>query len=130
MTVVANAANLAAVHHFVRAVSAESSGFRGEALQRLDLVVEESFLNIAMHACPGETVEVECAGETGSVTVVFRYPGPAFDPTGADAPEPDLEAPLAERRIGGLGIYLTRALARSVHYRREGSINCLTLRVE
>ncbi len=39
--------------------------------------------------------------------------------------EPDLNASLDERPVGGLGIFLIRRLTQSVEYRREGNWNRL-----
>src|SRR5262245_35558175 len=67
---------------------------------RLDLIVEELFLNIAMHACPGEPVRLACSMPAPLlVELEFSYRGPKFNPS-TDAREPDLNASLAERPIG------------------------------
>ena len=50
----------------------------------------------------------------------------AFDPLAE--PSPDLEAPLEERPLGGLGLTLVRALVQEAHYVRDGSTNVLRLR--
>ncbi|PIE31844.1 hypothetical protein CSA56_17215 [candidate division KSB3 bacterium] len=43
-------------------------------------------------------------------------------------PSPNLEKPLEERKIGGLGIYLTRALMDELRYRREKGKNVLWIK--
>lgn len=50
----------------------------------------------------------------------------AFDPR--QAAPPDLETPLAERRIGGLGVHLVRTLMDEVAYAYRDGRNCVTLR--
>ena len=122
----ANPEHLAAAMRFARD-SAAAAGFEGDDLLRVDLVVEELFLNIALHACPGEAVRVGCASSShGEVALAFEYPGPEFDPASA-GPPPDLEATLADRRIGGLGLFLTRSMAGAVSYSRDGAINRLSV---
>ena len=110
---------LAEVMRFVR----ETCGAgREDELPGIDLVVEELFLNIVKHACPGETVRVACSlVEPGLAGLEFIYGGARFDPT-AEAPEPDLEASLADRRIGGLGVFLVREMSTAVTYRWEGGL--------
>ena len=54
--------------------------------------------------------------------------GAAFDPT-KDAPLPDPDAPIDDRPIGGLGIYLIREMVDDVAYRREEGWNYLTLTI-
>jgi len=49
-----------------------------------------------------------------------------FDPTAAAAP--DLNLPLEERPIGGLGIELVRGMMDSVEYRYDGTKNHIRLR--
>jgi anti-sigma regulatory factor (Ser/Thr protein kinase) len=49
-----------------------------------------------------------------------------FDPTAAGSP--DLDMPLEERPIGGLGIHLARSMMDSVEYRYDGTQNHIRLR--
>jgi serine/threonine-protein kinase RsbW len=97
----------------------------------LNLILEELFVNVVMHGgCKGmkNAAAVRLARESdGGVAVEFADRGAAFDPAGA--PSPDLAAPLAERRVGGLGLHLVRSLAPSVDYRREDGWNHLKLRL-
>jgi anti-sigma regulatory factor (Ser/Thr protein kinase) len=52
--------------------------------------------------------------------------GRPFDPL-SDAPEPDLNAVVEERRIGGLGVHLVKTLMDQMHYKRENEQNRLTI---
>ena len=123
---VAAADRLAEVTGFVRA---SSFGAPQSDPSKLELIVEELFLNIAMHACPGEPVRVVCSLAGPSlVALEFSYGGPPFDPT-LDAPTPDLDASLADRPIGGLGLFLVHQMAASFAYHRVGGTNRLTVEV-
>ena len=51
--------------------------------------------------------------------------GRPFNPI--DVPTPDLDAPIDERRIGGLGIHIVREMMDSLEYAREGERNILRL---
>jgi serine/threonine-protein kinase RsbW len=51
--------------------------------------------------------------------------GVAFDPLAM--PEPDLDAALEEREVGGLGIHFVRATMDSLDYRREKDQNRLVM---
>jgi anti-sigma regulatory factor (Ser/Thr protein kinase) len=97
----------------------------------LNLVLEELFANVVAHG-GGKGMKEAVAvrlGRTGDgIAVEFADRGAPFDP--ASAPAPDLAAPLAERRPGGLGLHLVRSLARIVEYRREEGWNRLHLRLE
>jgi anti-sigma regulatory factor (Ser/Thr protein kinase) len=59
------------------------------------------------------------------VTALLRYRASAYDPTARDAP--DVDAPLAEREIGGLGVHLVRNLVQRFEHRYVDGWNELTL---
>ena len=52
--------------------------------------------------------------------------GRAFDPF-AQAKEPDLEADLDDRPIGGLGVHFVRTLIERTNYQRSGNHNVIRL---
>lgn len=104
----------------------------GDAVElHLNLVVEELFANAIAHGgCRGmkNAARVRLARDAdGAVIIEFYDRGAAFDP--AAAPPPDLDAPLGERRAGGLGLHFVRSLARILEYRREDGWNHLQLRL-
>ena len=59
------------------------------------------------------------------MTIVVEDDGKPFNPL--DAPPPNLDLPIDERPIGGLGIFLMKSLTSAMDYRREGDRNTLTL---
>lgn len=96
---------------------------------QLELVIEEVFVNIASYAyAPGTgTVRVSCAvSDDGVLTLVFEDAGEEFDPLAA--PDPDVGAPMEERRVGGLGIYLVKRNVDGISYSRIDGRNVLTIR--
>jgi anti-sigma regulatory factor (Ser/Thr protein kinase) len=63
---------------------------------------------------------------SGSVlTLQICDDGREFDPT--RMPEPNLDVPLEERKIGGLGIHLVRNYMNSMEYKRENGKNIITV---
>ncbi|WP_316897791.1 ATP-binding protein [Pseudodesulfovibrio indicus] len=97
-------------------------------LNRLELVCEELFANVANHAYPDGTGEVELScvtGRDGAGNSYFclrvRDWGLPFNPL--SAPAPDLEADLDGRPEGGLGVLLVKRMADNCHYRREDGAN-------
>ena len=62
----------------------------------------------------------------GLLVVVLEDNGIAFDPFTA-APEPDLDAGVEERRIGGLGVHFVKTLMDQVAYERVEGCNRITL---
>lgn len=106
---------------------AASAGLTPERTARLELAVEEWAVNVCRHAYQGAGGSVTVAvGAIGPALVVeLTDEGPPFDPTAAATP--DVTLPLAERRPGGLGVFLIQRLVDQVRYQREDSRNVLTL---
>lgn len=94
----------------------------------LQLALEEVVTNVINHGYTDGaehhfTVELRAAA--GGVAAVVTDDAPAFDPL-ARAPV-DLEQPLEERAVGGLGVHLVRKLMDAVRYERREGRNVLTL---
>jgi serine/threonine-protein kinase RsbW len=100
-----------------------------DAIFKLNVAVEEILTNIVLHGFPDEgrhEILLEMASDSGQIVVEVSDDGMAFNPL--EAPEPDLTADLAERKIGGLGIHFVRTMMDCVEYRREDGRNHLTVR--
>jgi anti-sigma regulatory factor (Ser/Thr protein kinase) len=94
----------------------------------VDLVSDEWFSNLLRHGYAPEALPAAAIGfclrlEPGRAVLELRDNAPPFDPL--QAPEPDLDLPLADKPIGGLGIHLIRNLMDTVAYRREDGCNLL-----
>jgi anti-sigma regulatory factor (Ser/Thr protein kinase) len=103
-------------------------GLSTEVSFKLTLALDEVVSNVIRHAfLPGSDgrVDVSVTYDAGVVTAVVEDEGPPYDPRAT--PPPDMDVPPAERRPGGLGVYLVRTLMDSVDYRRERGRNILTL---
>lgn len=93
-----------------------------------ELALEEVFANIVMHGSrPGRiaSVEVSLVLAEGGITMLIEDDGPAFDPL--KLPVPDVTASLADRPVGGLGVYLVQQVMDFVSYQRVGARNRLTM---
>ena len=100
------------------------------ALFNVELVLEEAVMNLVRHAFERPAcaaIEVTVSISKDVITLHVEDEGIAFDPRQAPAPpRPDS---LADAAPGGLGLMLVRKRARSLHYERKGSRNCLTITV-
>ena len=92
-----------------------------QACLKLNLVVEELFTNTVRHGYRGDCdapVWVEVSRRGDIVQLVYEDKAPAFNPysalVGADGPITDTTVTM--RRIGGLGVLLTRELAKTRDY--------------
>ena len=111
----------------VEAFSADED-WSTDLLFRINLVIEELVLNIIDYGYDDNDQEIELnfKSDASSVTIDITDEGRAFDPLN-DAPEPDINSPLEDRHVGGLGVYLARTMMDELTYRRENSRNHLTL---
>jgi anti-sigma regulatory factor (Ser/Thr protein kinase) len=128
LTLTAKTESLGAITRFIREGAREANLPEARKAE-LDLLVEEIFMNIARHAYPegaSGTVSVAYSvSAPGELAVEFGDRGVAFDPLTVSPP--DLASDLAQRRAGGLGVFLLKEFADSLSYRREEGWNRLTL---
>jgi anti-sigma regulatory factor (Ser/Thr protein kinase) len=92
-------------------------GVDREHCLRLNLVVEELFTNTVKHGHRGDAdapVWVSVDSSPAGVHVTYEDTAPPFNPYALFANAPDTT--LSLRRIGGLGVLLTRELASSRDY--------------
>ncbi|MDQ1318424.1 MAG: serine/threonine-protein kinase RsbW [Candidatus Poribacteria bacterium] len=108
--------------------SAEKQGFSSKNINEIQIAVEEPIVNIISYAYPDKNgnIEITCSDRKGKgLAIEIVDWGVPFDPM--SMPEPDIDAPMDDRRIGGLGIYMMRKLMDEVNYERMENQNILTL---
>ena len=95
----------------------------------INLALEEAVSNVMLYAYPKGTdgmVDVDAILFKEALEFIIVDSGVPFDPT--VAPEIDLNAPVEERPIGGLGIHLVRQLMDVVSYERKENRNYLRMK--
>jgi serine/threonine-protein kinase RsbW len=105
-------------------------GLSERTLYDVDLVLEELFMNIVLHAHEDglpHHVDLWVELETESVLLCFEDRGRPFDP--AHRPEPARPASIAEARPGGLGLSLVRQRSTSMTYSRRDDRNQLSVTI-
>lgn len=105
----------------------EGHGDSGETAFTVRLLVEEIVTNVIKYAYEDAgahqiTIELRLTPDRAVLRVTDD--GKEFDPLAA--PAPDLELPLEERKVGGVGIHLVRTLAEHLEYSRSGGKNVIT----
>ncbi len=95
---------------------------------RVNLVLEELILNIIDYGAEGgdPDIALEIESTSDSILIDLSDRGRPFDPL-TEAPEPDLTGAVSERRVGGLGVHLTKTLMDEVRYAREADRNRLNI---
>ena len=100
-----------------------------KVLHDVTLALEEVLVNAVTHGCLADRrhhIQVELAYANHSVSIRVMDDGKPYNPL--EAPEPDLNLPLAERPIGGLGVFLVRKLLMDdVDYQYQDGRNILEM---
>lgn len=96
---------------------------------RIIVVAEELFSNIAFYAYEdGGEVQIKTALNKNSYSLKFTDKGRPYNPLKSQ--EPDVQQPLEERSIGGLGIFIARKMSDFITYSRENGKNILKIEVK
>jgi len=100
-----------------------------KALQAADLALEEHLTNVMKYGFDDAQVHqilVRLDRVKNVLQIEVEDDGKAFNPL--EFPPPDLNLPLSERPVGGLGIHLIRSFMDELGYRREGGRNVFQMR--
>lgn len=103
-------------------------GLPGKAVFEINLALDEVLTNVISYAYDDggqHEIEVRLSIPGEDVMVEVSDDGRPFDPL-AVAPA-ELDQPLDERRIGGLGVHLVRRVMDRLEYRRDAGRNVLTM---
>ena len=97
---------------------------------RLNLVLDELVTNSVCYALPDRAepeLRLRLFVDQGTVVAQLEDNGEAYNPF-EEAPEPDTSLGIAERPIGGLGIFFVKKLTDSSTYERIDGRNRITLK--
>jgi len=95
---------------------------------KINLCMEEHFTNIISYGYADGAkhwVEITLSVENAKLMIRIEDDGIPFNPT--KIPAPDFHCPLEERKIGGLGVYLTKHFMDTMTYQRCGNKNILVM---
>ena len=107
----------------------ESCGLSDDDSAHIHLMLDELVSNVIKYGYDDALehhIHVDVAVDGDHVTVRVEDDGKPFNPL--DAPHPNLDAPIEQRRIGGLGVFIVKTVADSLDYRRDGGRNVVTMR--
>lgn len=107
---------------------AETCNMIPKAIFDANLVLEEIVTNVISYAYDDgkqHEIQVDIGFEEGLLKMKVTDDGREFNPL--EKEDPDVDKPLEEREIGGLGIYFVRQLMDHVEYRRDNNRNILIM---
>lgn len=104
------------------------NGLDSKVLFAFNLCLDEIFTNIINYGYRGKEgeVEIEMSVKDCIAKAIVRDSAPKFNLL-ADAKEPNINASLEDREIGGLGIYFVKNSMDEILYARRQGFNELTL---
>jgi len=110
-------------------VFAEEINLPFKVLNTVNLALDEIITNIISYGYADEEsheIKIELFLHDGVLSVIVEDDAKAFNPL--DQPEPDIDIPLEEKQIGGLGIHLIKNLMDELDYTRAGNKNIFVMR--
>ena len=111
--------------HMVRDLAhrlAEWTGFDSEEADKIAMAVEEATTNViehAYHGAPDREIEIHFDPEGESLDIQILHDGDPLEEV--PLPSFDLDKLVAERRKGGLGIYIMRQVMDDLNFGKAGS---------
>lgn len=127
LLVEANLAVLQPIGAFVLA-AAEEAGLERRAAYRLRLAVDELATNVIVHGKPAaysgdDQIRIVSEIDDRRLTIVMEDRGPAFNPLEQDGVDEQLDKPIEQRPVGGLGVFLAIRGVDEFRYERVGDRN-------
>ena len=108
---------------------AAANRLSSDVVADLHVALDEVLTNIIKYGYTdsrAHEISIQLSIEDGVLVAEIEDDGRPFDPL--ILPEPDLKAPLRERRVGGVGIHFVRKLMNDVSYRRMADRNRLVFK--
>src|SRR5690349_5890446 len=103
-----------------------SHGLVADDIHAVQLLLDEVVFNIIRHAyddVAAHDIGVSLSLKGSRLKIEIEDDGKPYDPT--TTPAPNLDLPIDERPIGGLGVHIVRSLVESMHYDRTNGRNVL-----
>ncbi len=95
----------------------------------LNLCLDELITNIVSYGYDDggrHQIQVRFRIDNNALVTTIVDDAKAYDPF-VEAPEPDLESEVDQRRVGGLGVFLVKEFNDLCEYRRDGDKNVVTM---
>ncbi|MBR5360062.1 MAG: ATP-binding protein [Lachnospiraceae bacterium] len=107
----------------------DEMGISAALRMRIEVAVEEIFVNIASYAYGSDTgdavIKTEVSGQPSVWKTIFIDEGVMYDPL--KKPDPDISLSAEDRAVGGLGIFMVKKSMDSMEYEYTDGKNILTI---
>lgn len=127
ITIDAKVENLENVTEFITS-SLEEKNCSMKTIMQMELVIEEIFVNVANYAYRPNVGPVTICKEIDDKALTISFIDGGVDYNPLEHKDPDINAGIDEREIGGLGIFLVKKNVDEVSYKRENGQNILTIK--
>ncbi len=107
--------SLIVIRDFVAQVT-DHFGLDEETTFDVQLAIDEACTNIIVHGYQGQEGDIELSlkQQNDEIVITIKDQAPPFDPD--TVPLPSLDAPLEDRPLGGLGVYLMHQVMDEVRF--------------
>lgn len=107
----------------------KEQGMEADEAARILILLEELLTNLMKYGHPDRDepgrAEIALSFSGSRLEIEFIDDGCAFDPLAA--PPPNLDEPLEDRQVGGLGLHILRSLTEEARYERRNDRNVIRL---
>ena len=128
LTIDATVENLATVTEFITS-SLEEKDCPLKIIMQMELVIEEIYVNVASYAYRPNIGPVTICKDfvkPQALVLTFIDSGVAYNPL--EHEDPDINAGIEDRDVGGLGIFLIKKNVDEISYERKDEKNILTIK--
>lgn len=123
ITVIPDKNSAETVQSFVQTFT-EKLAVTAKIANKVNILVDEVYSNIVNYS-GADIASVACNITDGKLMITFSDNGIEYNPINAE--EPDITLSAEERKIGGLGIFMVKKIAKSIEYNYEDNKNILTI---
>ena len=102
-----------------------------KSVYNITLISEELISNTIRHGYTDDIkheISVDIKTSKNYMKITIKDDGKKFNVL--EHPTPELDIPLKDMKVGGLGIYLVKNLAKKFSYKRKNHINILALKLK
>ncbi len=123
----ADTENIDEVYEFIEG-ELEAEGVSRKDVLMLHMIVDEIFSNISNYAYEGSEGKVWISyrkSDDTAAVITFKDEGRPFNPLQEE--DPDVNLPVGQRKVGGLGIFMVRNTVDDIRYENIDGRNELTI---